>query len=233
VQNAELILTRFSVTCFIFWKSSFLIFIWETDYVGWGLLRFSPPLRKLWFRNLKDAWTALCGITPFTDNLTNKISKAPINKSTSDYSLFFLSFLVLPSSTYLLTAGVEGFCDFIWSHSDTHHIRWDSSGRGIGPSQRTLSDNTNTVQDKCPCSGGIRTHDPSKRSAADPRLRPRRHWNRPIFTQVITVNNIWRYNGDESEEPPTHSRVTPPQHRNYRRLSILLHNNRYYTSILK
>jgi hypothetical protein len=25
--------------------------------------------------------------------------------------------------------------------------------------------------------GGIRTHDPSKRAAADPRLRPRGHWD--------------------------------------------------------
>ena len=28
--------------------------------------------------------------------------------------------------------------------------------------------------------GGIRTHDPSKRAAADPRLRPRGHWDRPL-----------------------------------------------------
>jgi hypothetical protein len=26
--------------------------------------------------------------------------------------------------------------------------------------------------------GGIRTHDPSKRAAEDPRLRPRGHWDR-------------------------------------------------------
>jgi hypothetical protein len=26
--------------------------------------------------------------------------------------------------------------------------------------------------------GGIRTHNPSKRAAADPRLRPRGHWDR-------------------------------------------------------
>jgi hypothetical protein len=29
--------------------------------------------------------------------------------------------VVLPSPAYLFTAGVEGFCDFIWSHSSTHH----------------------------------------------------------------------------------------------------------------
>jgi hypothetical protein len=32
-------------------------------------------------------------------------------------------FLVLPSSTYLLTVGVEGFFNSILSHSDTHHSR--------------------------------------------------------------------------------------------------------------
>jgi hypothetical protein len=29
--------------------------------------------------------------------------------------------------------------------------------------------------------GGIRTHDPSKRAAQDPRLRPRGHWDRPAI----------------------------------------------------
>ena len=29
--------------------------------------------------------------------------------------------------------------------------------------------------------GGIRTHNPSKRAALDPRLRPRSHWDRPGF----------------------------------------------------
>jgi hypothetical protein len=65
--------------------------------------------------------------------------------------LIHLSFLGLPSSTYLFTAGVEGFWDFIRSHSSTQHSRYDSSGRGIGPSQRPLADNTKTVQDKHPC----------------------------------------------------------------------------------
>jgi hypothetical protein len=33
---------------------------------------------------------------------------------------------------------------FTWSNSDTHHSRQNSSGRGMGPSQRPLPDNTNT-----------------------------------------------------------------------------------------
>jgi hypothetical protein len=43
--------------------------------------------------------------------------------------------------------------------------------------------------------GGIRTHDPSKRSAADLRLRPRRHWDRlrilvPILKYIAWISSI-------------------------------------------
>jgi hypothetical protein len=30
--------------------------------------------------------------------------------------------------------------------------------------------------------GGIRTHDPSKRAAEDPRIRPHGHWDRQTLT---------------------------------------------------
>jgi len=56
---------------------------------------------------------------------------------------------------------------------------WDSSGRVIGPSQGSLPDNTQHSQEtdgRDP--RGIRTHNPSKRAAADPRLRPHGHWDR-------------------------------------------------------
>jgi hypothetical protein len=36
---------------------------------------------------------------------------------------------------------------------------------------------SNTTQTSMP-PGGIRTHDPSKRAAEDPRLRPHGHWDR-------------------------------------------------------
>jgi hypothetical protein len=80
----------------------------------------------------------------------------------------------------LLTVGVEGFCFiFTWSHRDTHHSRWGSSGWRIGPSQRPLPDNTQHSQEtKIHAPGGIRTQDPNKRSVADLRLRPRDHWDR-------------------------------------------------------
>jgi hypothetical protein len=36
-------------------------------------------------------------------------------------------------------------------HSDTHHTRWDSSGRVISPSQRPLPDNTTLKRHRLPC----------------------------------------------------------------------------------
>ena len=56
----------------------------------------------------------------------------------------------------------------------------------------------NTQTDKHPCPGGIRTHDLSRRAAADLRLRPRGHWDRrnfikiyDQFTVVILAHRLW------------------------------------------
>jgi hypothetical protein len=55
----------------------------------------------------------------------------------------------------------------------------DSSGQVISPTQRPLPDNTQHPQEtNIHASGGIRTHNPGKRTAADLRLRPRAHWDR-------------------------------------------------------
>ena len=59
------------------------------------------------------------------------------------------------------------------SHSDTPQSE-DSSGRVNGPSRRPLLDSTQHSQTSMP-PGEIRTHNPSKRAAADPRLRPHGH----------------------------------------------------------
>ena len=53
------------------------------------------------------------------------------------------------------------------------------SGRVISSSQRPLPDNTqHSQQTNIHALGGIRTHDLSRRTAADLRLRPRGHWDR-------------------------------------------------------
>jgi hypothetical protein len=69
-------------------------------------------------------------------------------------------------------------------HTQTHHTRLDFSGRVVSPTNRPLPDNTQRSHDP----GEIRTHNPSKRAAADPRLRPLDHWNRRICNiQVLKM----------------------------------------------
>jgi hypothetical protein len=58
------------------------------------------------------------------------------------------------------------------SHSDTPHIRQDSSGRVISPTQKSVPDNKQHSQETdTHAPGGIRTRSPSKRTAEDLRLR--------------------------------------------------------------
>ena len=55
--------------------------------------------------------------------------------------------------------------------------------------QRPLPDNTqHSQQTDTHASGGIRTRNPSKRAAADPRLRPRGHWDRLCY-----IYRDWHY----------------------------------------
>jgi len=65
------------------------------------------------------------------------------------------------------------------SHTTTHHIRQGFSGQVISPSQRPLPEDTQcSTKTDIHAPGGIRTHNPSKRAAVDPRLRPCDHWDR-------------------------------------------------------
>ena len=57
--------------------------------------------------------------------------------------------------------------------------RSHSSGWVVRSSQKPLTVNTQHSQETDICTpGGIRTHNPSKKEGADPRLRPRNNWNR-------------------------------------------------------
>jgi hypothetical protein len=69
------------------------------------------------------------------------------------------------------------------SHTMTHHSRYDSSGRVIGPSQRPLPDKTQHSQETdIHAPGGIRNSNPRKRGAADFRFRPLGLWDRGLRT---------------------------------------------------
>jgi hypothetical protein len=89
--------------------------------------------------------------------------------------MIFFSVVLTPNAGHVLL-----ILEVSRSHTTTHHSRLDFSGRVISPSQRPLPDNTHN---KHPCpTGGIRTHDISRREAADLRLRPRGHWERLCMT---------------------------------------------------
>jgi hypothetical protein len=61
----------------------------------------------------------------------------------------------------------------------------------IGPSQRSLPDNTHHSQEKnIQARGGIRTHNRGRRAAADPRLRPRGHWDRPFCFMFVHIKSV-------------------------------------------
>jgi len=55
----------------------------------------------------------------------------------------------------------------------------------ISPTQRLLPDNTQ--QTNIHASGGIRTHNPNKRAAADPLLRPYGRWD-PLPATLVACN---------------------------------------------
>jgi hypothetical protein len=97
-----------------------------------------------------------------------------------------------PYLFYLLTVDVE----VVYFHFITLRHTPQSVGL-LWTKDRPVADNTNThKRQKIPV--GIRTHDPSKRSTADLRLRPRGHWDRPcgrLVTQVlskVTWHNLFR-----------------------------------------
>lgn len=59
------------------------------------------------------------------------------------------------------------------SITQTHHSWYNSSGRVTAPSQRPVPDETEHSQSTdTHATGGIRSRNPSKREAEDPRLRP-------------------------------------------------------------
>jgi hypothetical protein len=62
----------------------------------------------------------------------------------------------------------------------------------ISPTQRSLPDNTQHSQEAdIYAHDGIRTHNPSKRAAVDPRLRPRGHWDRPCANLNYIIGQLW------------------------------------------
>jgi len=71
--------------------------------------------------------------------------------------------------------------DVLRSHSDTPH-----SVGNLRPSDQPITKNSNwqhttLTRDRHPCPCGIRTYNPNKRAATNPRLRLRGHWDRLLI----------------------------------------------------
>ena len=77
-------------------------------------------------------------------------------------------------------------------HTATQHNRYDSSVRVISPSHRDLYLTTHNTHNRQTSMTpiGIRTRNPSKRAAADRRLRPRRQWDRLLN---LFAHHIYRF----------------------------------------
>ena len=117
----------------------------------------------------------LRGSNPGTGKRCSLLQKCPDRSwiHPASYSLIF--FLIWRNGPPV----GQGLIHEVSRSGTTHHSRQDSSGRVISSSQRPLLDNTqHSQQTDIHAPGGNQTHNPSKRAAADPRLRPSGHWDR-------------------------------------------------------
>ena len=82
-------------------------------------------------------------------------------------------------------------------YTQPHHTCWNSSRLVISPTQRSLPNNIqHSQQTHRYAPDGTQTGNPSKRTAADPRLRLRGHWDRPstgffFFSGAATQRGSW------------------------------------------
>jgi len=74
------------------------------------------------------------------------------------------------------------------SQKKSHYIGYGSSGRVISPPQRPLPNNKRQLQEtNIHDSGGIRTRNPRKRVAANPRLTLRGQWDRRSLATCMSL----------------------------------------------
>jgi len=94
-------------------------------------------------------------------------------------SLFDLFLLPLsPPPPFVALRPNSGHGLLILDHAQRRIIVGRTSLDEWSARRRDLYLTTHNTQHRHPCPGGIRTHNPSKRAAVDPRLRPRGHWDR-------------------------------------------------------
>jgi len=89
--------------------------------------------------------------------------------------IYLLIYFLYASTRFRVMASSDGT---LRSHSDTPQLV-GLLRTGDRPEAETSTwQHTTLPRDKQPRSGGFRIHNPSKRAAANPRLRPPGHWDR-------------------------------------------------------
>ena len=105
------------------------------------------------------------------------LKESKVNSGNTELWFFFLW---LCDPTRVMASSLLRFLDHKRRTSQQ-----DSSGRVTSSTQRPLPDNTQHSQHtNKDAPGGIRTHDLSRRAAADLRLRPCGHWDRHQHSYV-------------------------------------------------
>jgi hypothetical protein len=142
------------------------------------------PLKLYNSRNLVCDWqpAKLCAVYFRHEgesilNISRVLQHSLVNPNMKTYRLFILRFLnpsasiPFQGSTALVGLGLLIFQ--VSASHQTHHTWQESSGWVISPSQRPLPNSTKHSQETdTHAPGGIRTRNPNKWEAADPRLRP-------------------------------------------------------------
>ena len=118
-----------------------------------------------------------------SQGLAQNVRRVTFSWPTLYLCIFFFFWRCSPMQTM-----ASSFTRFSGSNITTQYSRQESSRRVISSSQRPLSDNTqHSQQTNIHAPGGIRTHNLSRRAAADLRLRPRGHWDRPPLYLVLLM----------------------------------------------
>jgi hypothetical protein len=141
----------------------------------------------------KQLWSSFCKQTPLWNILRAlglisiwTLSAVCIFQKYKRNTMFrFVSFRFVsfrsPDLFYLLTVGVEVVL-FSLAHTQTHTTVGRTPLDEVSARRRDLYLTTQTLyKTNVHVTGGIWTHDPIKHSAADLRLRPRGHWDRPEY----------------------------------------------------
>jgi hypothetical protein len=131
------------------------------------------------------------GIEPTTfqfvaQNLNHCATAVPLVSLLLRTCLIFRYFLVcnIPCLDILLSSMASSLSR-LYNHTQTHHTRLDSSGSVVRRTQRNLPVQKRQSEDRdIHKHGGIRTLNPSKEAAADPRRGPHSRWYRQVIIQM-------------------------------------------------